>query len=44
MIGAHQSSTYMMFIIMGSGSTAFMKGSSMVWKNTSEGSVVFLVA
>jgi hypothetical protein len=35
MIGAHQSSPSIMFTIMGSGSTVFMEGSSMVTKNTS---------
>jgi hypothetical protein len=42
MIGACQSSPCVMFIILGFGSTVFTEESSMVWKNTSGGNVVFL--
>jgi hypothetical protein len=35
MIGARQSSPSIMFTILGSGSTVFMEGFLMVWKNTS---------
>jgi hypothetical protein len=44
MIGARQSSIYMMFTILGSGSIVFIEGPSMVWKNTSSCDVNFLVA
>jgi hypothetical protein len=44
MIGGHQSSPCIMFSILGSGSTAFIEGSSIVCKNTSSGSAVFLAA
>jgi hypothetical protein len=44
MIGAHESSPCMMFTILGSGSTVFIEGSSITWKNTSGGSTAFLAA
>jgi hypothetical protein len=44
MIGARQSSPCITFTILGSGSTVFMKGPSMVWKNTSGCNAVFLAA
>jgi hypothetical protein len=36
-MGAHQSSSSMILISLGSGSTVFMEASSMTWKNTSIG-------
>jgi hypothetical protein len=42
MIGARQSSPWIIFTALGSGSTIFTEESSSVWKNTSGGSVVFL--
>jgi hypothetical protein len=44
MIGAHQSSPYIIFTILGFGSTVFTEGSSMTWKNTSGGITAFLAA
>jgi hypothetical protein len=41
MIGAHQSSPWIMFTIPGSDSIVFTEESSSVWKKTSGGSVVF---
>jgi hypothetical protein len=42
MIGALQSSPCIIFIILGSSLTVFMKGSSITWRNTSGGSTAFL--
>jgi hypothetical protein len=44
MIGARQSSPYMMFTILGSGSTIFTQWSLITYKNTFGGSTAFLVA
>jgi hypothetical protein len=43
MIGVVQSVSCMIFIILGYGSTVFMEGSSITWKNTSSGSTAFMV-
>jgi hypothetical protein len=42
MIGAHESSPWMTFTVLGSDSTIFTEESSSVWKNTFVGSVIFL--
>jgi hypothetical protein len=44
MICGRQSSPYMMFTILGSDSTVFMEGTSMVQENTSSGNAIFLAA
>jgi hypothetical protein len=44
MIGACQSSPYMIFTTLSSGSTVFTEGSLITWKNTFGGSIAFLAA
>jgi hypothetical protein len=42
MIGARESSPYIMFTILGFSSTIFTDRSLMIWKNTSGGNTIFL--